>query len=195
MELYRKGSKRFFSPRGDNKLNAVNCPQFDQAKRNWIETNYSAKTNDDPEAETLFRIKIEFRGEGTEFFGRCHSRGSCVHCHKVSWNNQEKKQKNVSFFSDEILIVNNTSSDRVQPASFLAAVVTNSLEKEEGKLSWISLAVLHCYNVTCVLCFGVCLFCVCVLNWISLSMLHVFYVFYRLLYVGKNSIYHLLTIC
>ena len=58
-----------------------------------------------------------------------------------------KQKKNISFFSDEILIVNNTSSDRVQPASFLAAVVTNSLEKEEGKLSWISLAMLHWYIV------------------------------------------------
>ena len=42
---------------------------------------------------------------------------------------------------------------------------------------------LHCYNVTCVLCFGGYLLCVCLLSWISLSMLHLFYVFYRLLYV------------
>ena len=44
----------------------------------------------------------------------------------------------------------------MRQANFLAAAATNSLEKEEGKLSWISLAI---YVVTCVSCFGVCLFC------------------------------------
>ena len=67
---------------------------INSSKRNWIEMHpfFIFKWwswGSEPEPETLFRIKIEFRGEGTEFFGRCHIRGSCLHCHKVSWNNQE----------------------------------------------------------------------------------------------------------
>ena len=115
-----------------------------------------------------------------------------------------KQKKNISFFSDEILIVNNTSSDRVQPASFLAAVVTNSLEKEEGKLSWISLASGHVTLIHCYMCFRLwCFFCFVFVCWAgylclrcmcSSSFIH-YFVCFVFLYLSVHVTYGFYARC
>ena len=85
-------AEKGFFPRDDKKKlkgNQLSSNWSIQAKRIVLKCIPCSYSNDDPEAETLFWIKIEFRGEGTEFFGRCHIRRCWLHCHKVSWNNQK----------------------------------------------------------------------------------------------------------